>query len=79
MLPLDRQRPTTIAKYYEVFDVRPSRGNIEHLTFLKKKGSNGTKTTFLGFGTIRAIIHTCYSIIKKYENNLQVFLISLRS
>jgi hypothetical protein len=54
-------------------------GNIEHLTFKKKKGSNGTKTTFLGFGTIRAIIHTFFSNIKKYENNLQVFLISLRS
>jgi hypothetical protein len=79
MLPLDRQRPTTIAENYEVFHVRPSQGNIEHLTFFLKKGSNGTKTTFLGFGTIRAIIHTCFSLIKKYENNLQAFFISLRS
>jgi hypothetical protein len=29
--PLERQRPTAITKYYEVFDVRPK--NIEHLTF----------------------------------------------
>jgi hypothetical protein len=68
MLPLGLLILNKALKNRGVFDVRPSQGNIEHPTHLKKKGPSHTKTTLFGFGMARTKIHTCFCVEKMLKN-----------